>query len=118
MYENQTGNRLRIHRSERNKYRLYRCTAHVNCTYEVLFGRRRLDGTFKLKRIQNKHGRVHSASRARDGRRLKERRAGRLDNIVVQVLKMKKDPPIPADIVKTAATSYGEVDRTLRHIVL
>jgi len=40
-YENQTGNRLRILRSERNKYRLYRCTAHVDCTYEVLFGRKR-----------------------------------------------------------------------------
>jgi hypothetical protein len=40
-YENQTGNRLQILCSERNKYRLYRCTAHVDCTYEVLFGRKR-----------------------------------------------------------------------------
>jgi hypothetical protein len=108
-YENQTGNRLRILRSERNKYRLYRCTAHVDCTYEVLFGRKRLDGNLMLKRIQNKHGGVHSASRARDGRRWKERRAGKVDNVIVQVLKTKKDAPIPADIVKTAATSKGEV---------
>jgi hypothetical protein len=62
-----------------------------------------------LKRIQNKHGGVHSASRASDGRRWKERRAGKLDNVIVQVLKTKKDAPIPADIVKTAATSKGEV---------
>ena len=107
-YEIQTGNRLRILRSERNKYRLYRCVAHVNCTYEVLFGRRRLDGNYILKRINNKHVGVHSAARARDGRRWKERRAGKLDKFVVQVLKTKKEPPIPADIVKTA-TSNGEV---------
>jgi hypothetical protein len=62
-----------------------------------------------LKSIQNKHGGVHSASRARDGRRWKECCAGKLDNIIVQVLKTKKDAPIPADVVKTAATSKGEV---------
>ena len=62
-----------------------------------------------LKRIQNKRRGVHSASRARDGRRWKERCAGKLDNIIIQVLETKKDAPIPADVVKTAATSKGEV---------
>jgi hypothetical protein len=62
-----------------------------------------------LKRIQNKRRGVHSASRARDGRRWKERCAGKLDNIIVQMLKTKKDAPIPADVVKTAVTSKGEV---------
>ncbi len=52
---------------------------------------------------------MQSASRARDGRRWKERRAGKLDNIIVQVRKTKKDAPIPPDVVKTAATSKGEV---------
>jgi hypothetical protein len=93
-YENQTGIRLRILRSERNKYRLYpRCTAHVDCTYEVLFRQKRFDGNFMLKRIQNKHGGVHSASRARDGRRWEERCGGKLDIIIVQVLKTNKDAP-------------------------
>jgi hypothetical protein len=62
-----------------------------------------------LKRIQNKYGGMHSASRASDGRRWKERCAGKLYNIIVQVLKTKKDAPIPADVVKTAATRKGEV---------
>jgi hypothetical protein len=61
-----------------------------------------------LKRIQNKHGGMHSVSRARDGRRWKEHCAGKLDNIIVQVLKIRKDTIIPADIVKTAAISKGE----------
>jgi hypothetical protein len=108
-FENQTGNRLRILCSERYKYRLYRCTALVDCTYEVLFGRKRFNGNFMLKRIQNKYKGMHSASRASDGRRWKECCAGKLDNIIVQVLTTKKDAPIPADVVKTATTSKGEV---------
>jgi hypothetical protein len=72
-----------------------------------------------LKRIQNKHGGVHSASRARDGRRWKERCAGKLDNIIIQVLETKKDAPIPADVVKTAATSKGElIPYSAAHCVL
>ena len=108
-YEKQTGNRLRCVRSERHKYRHYQCSAHENCTFQVFFGRRRKDGRYLLKKLHNKHQGVHSAARAKDGRRWKERRVGQLDDVVVQVLKTKKDPPIPADVVKTAATKKGEV---------
>jgi hypothetical protein len=62
-----------------------------------------------LKRISNKQRGVRCASRAKDGWRWKERRAGKLNGVVVQVLKTKKDKPVPANIVKTAATTCGEV---------
>jgi hypothetical protein len=103
-YEQRTGNRLRIYRSEVNKFRLYKCSEHLNCTYQILFGRRRSDGWFTLKRVNNKHLGIRRSSRARDGRRWKERRVGKLNDVIVQVLKTKNDKPVPADIVKTAAT--------------
>jgi hypothetical protein len=62
-----------------------------------------------LKRINNIHTGGRRSSRARDGRRWKERRVGKLDNVIVQVLNTKKDKPVPADLVKTAATLNGDV---------
>ena len=43
-------------------------------------------------------------SRAADGRQLKKRRQGRLDDVVVRVLRTKEGAPTPGDIVKTAGT--------------
>ena len=108
-YEKITGNKLKISRSETNRFRLYKCCEHMNCTYEILFGRRRLDGSFAVKRINNRHTGGRRSARARDGRRWKERRVGKLDNVIVQVLNTKNDKPLPADLVKTAATLNGDV---------
>ena len=64
------------------------------------------DGWFTLKWVNNKHLGIFRLSQARDGRRWKECRVGKLlNNVVIQVLKTpKNDKPVPADIVKTAAT--------------
>jgi hypothetical protein len=42
--------------------------------------------------------------RAADGRHLKKRRQGRLDDVVVRVLETKDGIPTPGDVVKTAGT--------------
>ncbi len=47
--------------------------------------------------------------RARDGRQWKKRRAGKLDDMMVQVVRTKKDRPTPANVIKTAASRDGEV---------
>ena len=54
-YENISGNRLSVLRSLRNVYRHYVCKEHLNCTFQILIGKRRGDGLYTVKRIQNSH---------------------------------------------------------------
>ena len=108
-YENISGNRLSVLRSLRNVYRHYVCKEHLNCTFQILIGKRRGDGLYTVKRIQNSHSGERRSARASDGRQWKKRRVGKLDNMIIQVIKTKKERPTPADIVKTAATQCGEV---------
>ena len=64
---------------------------------------------FAVKRLVGRHCGERRDTRARDGRAWKKRRAGKLDNMIVQVIRTKHDKPTPADVVKTAATQLGEV---------
>ena len=108
-YERKSGNHLAVIRSERSIYRHYKCKEHVNCCFEFVIGRRRGDGMFAVKRIVGKHCGERRGALARGGRLWKKRRAGKLNNMIVQVLRTKQQKPTPADIVKTAATQMGEV---------
>ena len=90
-YEARTGNRLRIQKSLKDKFRVYHCCVHVDCRFQVRFSRRRSDGLFVVSRLKPKHSSVQRPSRAADGRQLKKRRQGRLDDIVVQVLQTKRE---------------------------
>jgi hypothetical protein len=55
----------------------------------------------------------HTAERckpvARDGRQWKKPRAGKVDEMIVQVVRTKNDDPTPADVIKTDACVDGEV---------
>ena len=65
---------------------------------------------FSVKKIDARHsGDERRDARARDGRMWKQRRCEKLDNMIVQVVRTKKEKPTPADVVKTAATQLGEV---------
>ena len=64
---------------------------------------------FAVKRLFGRHCVERRDTRARDGRAWKKRRSGKLDNMIVQVIRTKQDKPTPADIVKTAATQLGKV---------
>jgi Ulp1 protease family, C-terminal catalytic domain len=108
-YERKSGNHIAVVRSERSVYRHYKCKEHVNCCFEIIIGRRRGDGMFAVKKIVGKHSGERRGALARGGRLWKKRRAGKLDNMIVQVLRTKEQKPTPADIVKTAATQMGEV---------
>jgi hypothetical protein len=103
-YEARTGNRVRIQKSLKDKFRVYHCCVHVDCRFQVHFSRRRSDGLFVVSRLKPKHSSVQRPSRAADGRQLKKRRQGRLDDVVVRVLRTKEGAPTPGDIVKTAGT--------------
>lgn len=108
-YERKSGNCLSIKRSLHNAFRLYVCKEHVNCSFQILVGKRRKDGMYLMKRINRKHSGDRRGARACDGRRWKKRRAGQLESMIVQVVQTKKERPTPADIIKTAATQSGEV---------
>jgi hypothetical protein len=108
-YEKKSGNRLSIRRSLIGEFRLYVCKEHVNCTFQIYIGRRRLDGAYVVKRNITNHTVERCEPRARDGRQWKKRRAGKLDDMIVQVVRTKKDRPTPADVIKTAASRDGEV---------
>ena len=109
MYERKSGNHLGITRSERSVYRPYVCKEHVNCCFEFVIGRHRGDGMFAVKQLVGRQCGERHDTRARDGRAWKKRRSGKLDNMIVQVIRTKQDKPTPADIVKTAATQLGKV---------
>jgi uncharacterized protein Veg len=109
IYQQRTGNRLAIRRSEKDKFRVYQCVEHLNCCFKIQVGRRRADGLYSIKKSLYKHNGRRCPSRASDGRRWKQRRAGKLEGIIVHVANVKKDKPAPADVVKTAAMLKGEV---------
>jgi ribosomal protein L32 len=107
-YEATTGNRLRIQQSIVDRYRVYRCTSHEACPFLVRFSRSK-DGKFILTKMNPKHGLVVRPNRAADGRQLKKRRQGKIDEMIVRVLETKDRPPVPADIIKTASNKeYNE----------
>ena len=49
-YEKKSGNRLSIWHSLIGEFCLYVCKEHVNCTFQIYIGRRRLDGAYVVKR--------------------------------------------------------------------
>ena len=81
----------------------------MNCTFQIYIGRRRLNGAYVVKRNITYHTAQRCEPVARDGRQWKKRRAGKLDEMIVQVVRTKKDDPPPADVIKTAASVDGEV---------
>ena len=85
-YEKKSGNRLAIRRSLVGEYRLYICKEHVNCTFQIYIGRRRLNGAYVVKRNITYHTAQRCEPVARDGRQWKKRRAGKLDEMIVQVV--------------------------------
>ena len=64
---------------------------------------------FSVKRIDAIQSGERRDARARDGRMWTQRRCGKLDNMIVQVVRTKKEKPTPADVVRTAATQLGKV---------
>ena len=108
-YEAMTGNRLRIQQSIVDKFRVYRCTSHEACPFLVRFSKRPKDGKFILTKMNPKHGNVVRPNRAADGRQVKKRRQGKMEEVVLRVLQTKDGPPVPADIIKTASNKeYNE----------
>ena len=67
-YETLTGNRLRIQQSVLDKYRVFRCCAHVQCPFMVRFSKRHSDGKFVLSRMNQKHNPVPRSSKCCFGR--------------------------------------------------
>ncbi|KAI2509096.1 MULE transposase domain [Fragilaria crotonensis] len=108
-YETMTRNRLRIQQSVVDKFRVYRCTSHVACPFLVRFSRRHSDGKFVLSRMNPKHSKVLRPNCAVDGRQLKKRRQGKLQEVVTRVLQTKEGLPVPKDVMKTASNKeYNE----------
>ena len=64
---------------------------------------------FSVKRIDARHGGERRDARARDRRMWKQWRCGKLDNMIVQVVRTRKEKPTPAEVVKTEATQLGDV---------
>jgi hypothetical protein len=64
---------------------------------------------FGVSKIKAKHSDARRPARAADGRQWKKRRQAKLDGIIGQVVRTKHGVPVPADVVKTAATSSGMV---------
>jgi hypothetical protein len=109
-YEAMTGNRLRIQQSIVDNFRIYRCTSHEACPFLVRFSKRPKDGKFILTKMNSKHSNVVRPNRAADGRQLKKRRQGKMDEVVLRVLQTKDGPPVPADIIKTASNKEYNKD--------
>ena len=114
--EKRTGNWRRIFESKRDVFRMYRCSAHVNCPFRIHFVARPSDGKVYLKHGQNPSKINHHTSvsdcapRASDGRLFKNRHQGRFDGDIDQVLQTKHAPPaVPGEIIKTAATKKNEI---------
>jgi hypothetical protein len=73
MYEQRSGNSLRIKRSINGKYRVSQCMEHLNCPFEIRFSRRRSDGLFVITQMRVHHAGVRRAAVAADGRQWKNR---------------------------------------------
>jgi hypothetical protein len=110
-YKTMTGNRLRIQQSVLGKYRVYRCSSHIDCPLLVRFSKRHSDAKFVLSKMNANHSAVARSNKALDGRQLKKRRhEGKLGEILVtRVLQTKEGRPVPKDIMKTASNKeYNE----------
>ncbi len=104
MYEQRTGNHLRIKRSINGKFRVYQCREHINCPFEIRFARRRSDGMYVVSWMKTYHAEVHRAPLAANGRQWKTRCSSKnLNNAFVKVLKTKHDDVTARDIIRTMA---------------
>ena len=102
IYEQRSGNCLRIKRSINGKYRVYQCVEHVDCPFEIRFSKRRSDGLFVITRMRTHHASLRRAPVAADGRQWKKRWPSvNLDKAVLKVLKTKQLPPTARDVMKT-----------------
>ena len=101
-YECLTGNCLCIKKSQKDKYRVYQCCLHVGCPFQVRFSKPQADNLYVLSVMKTNHSTVSRPNCAVDGRKLKKRRQGRLDAVVVCVLQTKERDPTPGEIMKTA----------------
>ena len=97
LYQKKLGNHLSIARSLKNSYLVqYVCKEHLDCTFQVFVGRYRGDGMFSVKRIDARHSGEGCNARAPDGWMRKKQHCGKLDNMIVQVVRTKKEKPTPA----------------------
>ena len=65
---------------------------------------------FSVKRLGARHCGERRGVRARDGRAWKKRCAGKMDNMIVQVIRTEIEKSTPADIIKTVASAQlGDV---------
>jgi hypothetical protein len=71
-YEARPGNQIRIQKSQKDTFRLYRCCEQVKCTFQVRFSRRQSDGLCFLSKLSTQHSGVRRSSRCADGRRQKQ----------------------------------------------
>ena len=121
-YEQQTGCRLIVKKSKAGSYRHYVCAGHVGCPFFAKIGSRRRDGRFILKKTNLFHKGKTRPHRAKDGRRWKQRRQGKLDGAIRGVRRAKDGAPTPKDVVKAAANldgvdaGYNEAYRALHHV--
>ena len=107
-YEETSGICLGIVRSAVGKFRLLGCKEHVGCVFRLRFRCRERDNTIQLKTYHLQHTGTRRGPRAKGGRRWKKRTRGLMKDVVARVLATKSEPPVPADIIKTAATMCGE----------
>jgi hypothetical protein len=88
IYEQRTGNHLRIKRSINGKFRVYQCREHINCPFEIRFSRRRSDGMYTVSRMKTRHAEVRRPPLAADGRKWKTRYSSKmLTDAITKVLK-------------------------------
>jgi hypothetical protein len=118
IYEQKTGNHLRIKRSINGKFRVYQCREHINCPFEIRFSRRRSDGMYTVSRMTTRHAEVRRPSLAADGRKWKTRYSSNmLKDAITQVLKNKHVAPTARDVVKHWQTkrTIPKLFRTTQH---
>lgn len=100
--ETNTGNHLRIQQSVMDRFRVYRCSSHVDCPFLVRLSRRQSDRKYVISKMNGKHSNVCRPSWATDGRHLIKCRQGKLGEILLKVLQTKEGIPVPRNITKTA----------------
>ena len=106
IYEQKTGNHLRIKRSINGKFRVYQCREHINCPFEIRFSRRRSDGMYTVSKMKTRHAEVRRPPLAADGRKWKTRYSSKmLNDAITKVLKNKHVAPTARDVVKTLANN-------------
>jgi hypothetical protein len=72
-YEVRLGNSLAIKRSKHDKFCQYGCREHIDCPFQILLSKRRLDGMFCVSRMKCCHAEMRRPTRAADGRNWKKR---------------------------------------------